>query len=83
MENVILFATILAPIILAVVQLFKNLDYVPKRFMPLVAVIIGIVIGWLAYPFTDLGLELRLWAGFLAGLSSVGLFELALNKRKP
>lgn len=82
MEVILLFAMVLAPVILAVVQLIKSLGIVPKRFSPLVAIIVGLIIGWLAVPFTDLELQLRLWAGFLAGLSAIGLFELTLQKHK-
>ncbi|MNC63461.1 hypothetical protein D3C75_1135830 [compost metagenome] len=42
---------------------------------------IGLFIGAVSYPFTDMALILRLWAGGLAGLSATGLFELAFNKR--
>lgn len=43
--------------------------------------VIGLLIGVVAYPFTELDLTLRLWAGGLAGLSATGLFELAFNNR--
>jgi hypothetical protein len=36
----------------------------------------GIALGWIAFPFTDLELVTRLWAGGIGGLSSVGVFEL-------
>lgn len=36
----------------------------------------GIFIGFVAYPFTDLDLVSRIWAGAFAGLSATGIFEL-------
>ena len=76
MAEVLMFGTILAPIITAVLQALKTSIALPKNIIPLLALVIGLVIGFLANPFTDLSTELRLWAGGLAGLSSVGLFEL-------
>ena len=73
-QELLMFATIISPIILAVVQLVKQVN-LPKTIVPFLAVIIGILIGYAAQPFTDLDLVLRLWAGGLAGLSATGLFE--------
>lgn len=81
MNEVLFFATILAPIILAVVQLVKVTVNTPKNYVPLIAFAVGIFIGYAASPFTDLDLVLRLWAGGLAGLSATGLFELG-NKHE-
>ena len=76
MNEVLIFATVLAPIILAVVQLIKGTVNIPKNYIPLIAFAVGIFIGFAAAPFTDLDAVLRLWAGGLAGLSATGLFEL-------
>ncbi len=79
MTNVLIFATVLAPIILAMVELIKRTANIPKNYIPLIAFAVGIFIGFAASPFTDLNLVLRLWAGGLAGLSATGLFELRNN----
>ncbi|KYG32148.1 holin [Alkalihalobacillus trypoxylicola] len=81
METVLIFATVLSPIILALVELVKSTVNVSKNYIPLMAFIIGLIIGALAYPFTDLELVLRLWAGGIAGLSATGLFELGNERR--
>lgn len=81
-NNVLTFASLLSVIIVAVVQLVKTTITVPKNLVPVIGLVIGVLIGWAAAPFTDLDLVLRLWAGGLAGLSATGLFELALNNRK-
>ncbi|GIP20416.1 holin [Paenibacillus sp. J22TS3] len=83
LTNVLSFASVLAVFVLALVQLVKSTIDIPKRLIPLSGLIIGLVIGVAAYPFTELTLVLRLWAGGLAGLSATGLFELAFNKSKP
>jgi uncharacterized membrane protein AbrB (regulator of aidB expression) len=80
MEQVLLFATLISPIILALVELVKNTVKMPRNYVPLVAVIVGLLVGFAAQPFTELDLVLRLWAGGLAGLSATGLFEF-VNKR--
>lgn len=80
MEDVLLFATLISPIILALVELVKNTVKMPKNYVPLVAVIVGLLVGFAAQPFTELDLVLRLWAGGLAGLSATGLFEF-VNRR--
>jgi hypothetical protein len=81
LSNVMAFATVLAAVVLALVQLAKTTVNLPKNIVPLVSVVIGILVGAAAFPFTGLELVLRLWAGGLAGLSATGLFELG-NKRE-
>lgn len=81
MEPIMVFATLLVPIIAAVVELIKRTKDMPKNYVPIISFVVGLVLGLVAYPFTDLPFDLRLWAGGLAGLSATGLFELALNAR--
>lgn len=76
MQEVLAFATVIAPIILALVELTKRTVTYPKNYVPIIALILGLFVGFAAQPFTDLDLVLRLWAGGLAGLSATGLFEL-------
>lgn len=77
MTNVLIFATILAPIILAVTELFKRTFNLPKTIIPLIAFAVGLFIGFAASPFTDMDVVLRLWSGALAGLAATGMYELA------
>ncbi|KMK76073.1 holin [Alkalihalobacillus pseudalcaliphilus] len=81
METILIFATILSPVILALVQLVKRTVSIPKNYIPLLSFVVGLAVGGVAYPFTDLDLALRLWAGGIAGLSATGLFEIG-NDRK-
>lgn len=82
LTNVLAFASVLAVFVLALVQLVKKTINMPTNIVPLVGLVIGMLVGAAAYPFTDLDLTLRLWAGGLAGLSATGLFELAFSDRK-
>ena len=76
MTEVLAFALILLPIVLAMVELIKRTAQVNKQLVPLIAFVVGLFIGSIAWLFTDLEWALRLWAGGLAGLSATGLFEL-------
>ena len=80
MTAVLIFATILAPIITALVEMIKKAVDTPVNIIPVISLIIGLIIGFAAEPFTDLDTVLRLWAGGLAGLSGVGLFELVKQR---
>ncbi|WP_433581576.1 holin [Paenibacillus amylolyticus] len=81
LEAVLTFASMLAVFVLAAVQLVKNTVKMPSNIVPVIGLLIGLLIGAAAYPFTTLDVTLRLWAGGLAGLSATGLFELAFSKR--
>ena len=45
METVLIFASVLSPIILALVELVKKTFKVPKNLIPLVSLLIGLLIG--------------------------------------
>lgn len=81
MQDILMFATILAPILTAIMQVVKTTWALPKKWVPMINLLLGIGLGAAAVPFTDLDLVMRLWAGGFAGLSSVGLFEM-MNKRE-
>lgn len=81
LNNVLAFASLISVFVLALVQLVKTAVNVPKNLLPFIGLLIGLLIGAAAYPFTDLNLTLRLWGGGVAGLSATGLFELMFNKR--
>lgn len=82
LNNVLAFATVIAVFVLAAVEGIKRTVNVRRNALPAVGLVVGLLIGWVAYPFTDLELVLRLWSGALAGLSATGLFELAFSKRE-
>lgn len=80
MTAVLFFATILVPIVTALVEVVKKATNIPVNFVSVLAVIVGLIIGFAAEPFTDLDYVNRLWAGGLAGLASVGLFEVVKQR---
>ncbi len=82
MEQVIMFATVLAPIVTALVELVKKTVNIPKKYVPALSLVIGLGVGVVAQPFTDLEIVLRLWAGGFAGLGGTGLFELVKQSKR-
>lgn len=82
MTEILTFAVILAPIILAIVELIKRSSPIKNNLLPLTAFVVGLLIGLIAWPFTELDFAMRLWAGGFAGLSATGLFELGSKSTK-
>lgn len=80
MAEVLIFAAVLAPIITALVEMIKKAVDMPINFVPVLALLVGLLIGFAAQPFTDLDYVNRLWAGGLAGLAATGLFELVKQR---
>ncbi|MFC4403337.1 holin [Gracilibacillus xinjiangensis] len=81
MEEVMIFATVILPIVTALMEGVKRSVNLPKNIIPLISLVVGLLIGAAAEPFTELEVILRLWAGGFAGLAATGLFELTFNKR--
>lgn len=80
-ENILIFATILAPIVLAIVESIKKAINIKNNFVPILAIVVGVFIGYIGQSFSVLPTDARLWAGALSGLSAVGLFELIQNRK--
>ncbi|WP_372508852.1 holin [Pseudalkalibacillus decolorationis] len=74
-EQVLLFASLMAPIVTGVTEVVKRTFKVPKRYVSLVSLLMGIGIGLLAYPLTELEWVLRIWSGVISGLAATGLYE--------
>lgn len=80
MTAILLLASIIAPITLGVIEVIKQAFNVKKNILPLLGIIVGLAIGFLAAPISDIDLYLRLWAGALSGLSASGLYELTSRR---
>ena len=78
MVEILAMATVIAPVTAGVVEVVKQATQVNNRYLPAVATILGMGLGAAAY-FLDAELGLRVWAGGISGLASVGLFELGKN----
>lgn len=82
MEQILVYATILAPIVTGLVQITKGVVGANGKLIPLLSIAIGITVG-LAYGWTVGGeAVLYMWGGLLAGMSSVGVYELVKNNKE-
>ena len=80
MVDILVLSSILVPVIAGLVEVVKNAVNMKVNFIPVVALLVGLLIGFLATPISDLDYVMRLWAGGLAGLASVGLFEVVKQR---
>lgn len=75
LTEVFFYVSIIGPIVMALVEVVKKAVPTPKNFIPVVAIIMGLVVGFASQPFTDLNLILRLWGGVISALVGTGLYE--------
>ncbi|MBM7634094.1 holin [Geomicrobium sediminis] len=75
MIDILTLASIIAPVTAGIVQGAKQFQ-ISNRLLPTVALIVGLLLGLVAFPITDLEVVERLWSGGISGLAAVGLFEL-------
>lgn len=80
LNSVLAFASVLAVFVMALVQLVKNSIELPRNIVPVVGLAIGLLVGAVAYPFTDMNLILRLWAGGLRDYQRPGCLNWRLIK---
>ena len=78
MVEILAMATIIAPITSGVVEAVKKATSINDNLFPILAMMIGAILGGGAY-FLDAEIGLRLWAGGISGLAASGLFELGKN----
>lgn len=78
MDLTILFvvALTIVTLIAAVAEVIKNTFNINARYMPMVSLIIGIVVGLILYPLSDYNAYIMAVAGGIAGLSASGAFDL-------
>lgn len=77
LTQVYAMATAIAVITAALSQVIKVSIEVPARYMPLVSLIIGALLGVAAAPLSDATVPVLLWAGGISGLMASGLFDAA------
>lgn len=75
MEQVIVVSTLLAPIVSALIQIIKQSEKVNNKYLPLVAIVVGVSFGGIyAYLFNEV-LPDYLLGGLIAGLGAVGIYQ--------
>lgn len=80
MTEVLFFVSIIGPIVMALVEVVKKTVATPNNFIPVVAIIMGLVVGFTAEPFTGLDLTHRLWGGVISALIGTGLYEVVKQR---
>lgn len=78
MTNILMMATAIAAVTNGIVQAIKQSKLISKRFLPLVAIVVGMGLGASA-SFMSIDVVERMWAGIISGLAATGLFELGKN----
>ena len=70
-------------IIMALAEMIKRLDIVPKKFIPLIDVVLGIISGLVVFGYSmGLGTIKGVILGLAIGLSACGLFSGIKNVTK-
>ena len=67
-------AIVIVPIIIAIVQAIKLTGKIPDHFSPLLAIVVGVLIGWIGDHDT-LDLSATLLSGVVYGLMASGLYS--------
>lgn len=80
MTDILILTSMLVPIVAGLVEVVKKAVNMNINFIPVIALLIGLIAGFLAEPISSLDAVMRLWAGGLAGLASVGLFEVVKQR---
>ena len=84
MEQIIAFAGVISVITIALTEVIKRTKTIPKNFIPIVSMVIGIVIGGVTIFIPEIVSELsvagRLLAGLISGLMATGIWETFKNK---
>jgi hypothetical protein len=69
---------LISAIVLGLVEAVKRTNKISEIYLPLVAIVIGIIISGIA----TMGGTDFLFEGIIAGLSAVGLYEVSIDKLK-
>lgn len=84
MEQIIAFAGVISVITVALVQVLKKLSVVPKNWLPVAGMVVGVVIGGVTTFIPEIVSELsiggRLLAGLISGLMATGIWETFKNR---
>ena len=77
-----MIAMVMVAIVLAVAEVLKKTFKINTQFMPITSVVIGIFIGLVFTPLSDYPVYVMFIAGFIAGLTASGTFDLLKAAKK-
>lgn len=75
MNEAVITAGILLPIITIVMQAIKQLEVVNNKYLPLISMVTGIAVGAVLSVVFEQDLALYIVGGFLAGAGASGLYD--------
>ncbi|MEK8198320.1 hypothetical protein [Lysinibacillus sp. FSL M8-0134] len=82
LTNIFTVAAIMVAIVLAVSEILKKTFNLNTQYMPITSVVIGIFIGLVLWPLAEYPVYVMLMAGFIAGLTASGTFDLLKAAKK-
>ncbi|EUJ51784.1 holin [Paenilisteria rocourtiae] len=82
-KELLVYMTFLAVAVPLVVQAIKKTDVIPKKWLPVASIALGVTLGLLALGLPGAGSPFVMaWAGGLAGAGGTGVFEVFTNRAK-
>lgn len=82
LTNIFMIAMVMVAIVLAVAEVLKKTFNLNTQYMPITSVVIGIFIGLVLWPLSEYPVYVMLMAGFIAGLTASGAFDLLKAAKK-
>lgn len=82
LTNIFMIAIGMVAIVLAVAEVLKKTFKLNTQYMPITSVVIGIFIGLVLWPLAEYPMYVMLMAGFIAGLTASGTFDLLKAAKK-
>ncbi|MFJ7405773.1 MULTISPECIES: hypothetical protein [unclassified Lysinibacillus] len=82
LTNIFTLAAIMVAIVLAVSEVLKKSFKINTQYMPITSVVIGIFVGLVCWPLSEYPIYVMLIAGFVAGLTASGTFDLLKASKK-
>ena len=82
LTNIFMIAIGMVAIVLAVAEVLKKTFNLNTQYMPITSVVIGIFIGLVLWPLAEYPVYIMLMAGFIAGLTASGTFDLLKAAKK-
>lgn len=63
---------IIIAVVMSVTQLIKGLEFIPKKYLPVISLLLGLVAGLF---YVDGAVKEQIMYGLMIGLSASGLFD--------
>ncbi|MFF5993481.1 holin [Lysinibacillus sp. KU-BSD001] len=82
LTNIFMIAAVIVAIVLAVSEVVKKTFKINTQYMPITSIVIGILVGAIFYPLSNYPIYVMLVAGFVAGLTASGTFDLLKAAKK-